>query len=82
MKLPYASLSPQNRKIVNHLKRTGHITADAAITYYRIMSLSRRMVEIQRSGYPIRKEFVAHPVTGQPYKRYALDMNADELELA
>lgn len=65
-------LSPQCRKIVQHLERVGHITQDSAITYYRIMALPRRIKDIEEAGIPISRERTKHPTTGQPYVRYYL----------
>lgn len=65
-------LSPQCRKIINHMERTGHITNDAAITYYRIMALPRRISDIEAAGVSITRERTKHPTTGQTYVRYSL----------
>lgn len=66
----YWSLSPQCRKIVNHCKRAGHITARSALLDYGIMSLSRRMCDLKGAGYKVRSETTTHPATGQKYARY------------
>lgn len=66
------TLSPQCRKIVAHLERAGHITNDAAITYYRIMALPRRISDLEAKGIRINRERVKHPTTGQAYVRYSL----------
>lgn len=73
-KKPFAHLSPQCRKIIRHMRRNpqGTITPDEAITYYRIMSLTRRMNDLKDAGYWIEAEWRAHPVTGQRYRRYRL----------
>lgn len=66
-------LSPQCRKIVTHMERAGHITNDAAITYYRIMALPRRISDIEAMGIKIKRKRTKHPITGQQYVRYSLD---------
>lgn len=68
----FNTLSPQCRKIVSHMERAGHITNDAAITYYRIMALPRRISDIEERGVSINRERVKHPTTGQAYVRYSL----------
>ena len=73
-KTVFGKLSPQCRKIIRHMRRNsqGTITPDEAITYYRIMSLTRRITELRNEGYHIEAEWRAHPVTGQRYRRYRL----------
>lgn len=66
------SLSPQCRKIIGHIERAGHITNDAAITYYRIMALPRRISDLEEAGIRIMRERTKHPTTGQQYVRYSL----------
>lgn len=65
------SLSPQCRKIVQHMERTGHITNDAAITYHRIMALPRRIADLKEAGIKIKTERMKHTTTGQQYVRYS-----------
>jgi len=43
-----------------------------AITQYNIMSLSRRINDLEELGYKFNKVLKAHPVTRQRYKRYHL----------
>lgn len=71
---PVGSLSPQCRKIIVHMRksRTGSISGDEAVNYYRIMALPRRIKDLREAGYRIRAERRKHPVTGQAYKRYHL----------
>jgi hypothetical protein len=65
-------LSPQHRKILNHINRAGHITAREAIVEYSITSLHSRLAELTKLGYRFKTERREHPVTGQPYNRYSI----------
>lgn len=67
-----ASLTPQCRKILQHILRAGHITNDAAITYYRVMALPRRISDLEVRGIKFNRERTTHPTTGQAYVRYSL----------
>lgn len=75
----FNSLSPQCRKVVAHMERAGHITGDAAITYYRIMALPRRISDLEDRGIIVRRERRRHPTTGQPYVAYSLSPNQENL---
>lgn len=66
-------LTPQLRMILNHCKRVGYITGRSAIMDYGIMSLSRRMVDLQELGFKVRTEERRHPGTGQRYRRYYVE---------
>jgi len=68
----FNQLSPQCRKVLSHMERTGSISCDEAITYFRVMSLSRRINDLERSGVPILRTRRKHPTTGQHYVRYHL----------
>lgn len=68
----FNQLTPQCRKIIAHIERAGHITADAAITYYRIMSLPRRINDIEAKGVQFQRERRKHPSTGQHYVAYSI----------
>lgn len=65
-------MPPQLRKIVNHCAVNDHITGDAAITYYRIMALPRRIADLKARGFKVVTERRSHPVTGQRYMRYRI----------
>lgn len=65
-----ATLSPQCRKIIAHMEKAGSITNDAAITYYRVMALPRRIADLREAGIDIRTEERKHPSTGQRYRAY------------
>ena len=65
-------MKPQLKTILKHLNTTGSISNLEAITHYNIMSLSRRVSDLEELGYKFSRELKAHPVTGQPYKRYHL----------
>jgi isocitrate lyase len=62
----------QKKQILNHIKKQGSISMREAIMDYSIQSLTSRIAELRRDGYNIKTYQCAHPVTGQPYARYAL----------
>jgi hypothetical protein len=64
-------MKPQLKTILKHLNTTGSITNLEAITQYNIMSLSRRISDLEMDwGVQFKRELKAHPVTGQRYVRY------------
>ena len=65
-------MKPQLKTIVKHLQTVGSITNREAIVEYNIMSLPRRINDLEELGYSFNKVLKAHPVTGQRYKRYHL----------
>lgn len=65
-------MKPQLKTILKHLNTVGSITNREAIVDYNIMSLSRRVCDLEELGYKFNRELKAHPVTGQRYKRYHL----------
>lgn len=65
------SLPPQTEMILDHLKRVGSISNVEAQALYRARALPKRVSEIRRAGYPIRKEW-KRDATGQRHVRYHL----------
>lgn len=65
-------MKPQLKTIVTHLQTVGSISNLEAITQYNIMSLPRRINDLEELGYTFNRVMKAHPVTGQRYKRYHL----------
>ena len=65
-------MKPQLQTIVKHLQTVGSITNREAIVEYNIMSLPRRINDLEELGYKFNKVLTAPPVTGQRYKRYHL----------
>lgn len=64
-------MKPQLKTILKHLNTTGSITNREAIVDYNIMSLSRRILDLEVDwGVQFKRELKAHPVTGQRYMRY------------
>lgn len=64
-------MKPQLKTILKHLNTTGSITNREAIVDYNIMSLSRRISDLEQDwGVQFKRELKAHPVTGQRYVRY------------
>lgn len=62
----------QKQQILNHIKKQGSISMREAIMDYSIQSLTSRISELRRDGHKIKTYQYSHPVTGQPYARYAL----------
>ena len=58
--------------IMKHLQTVGSISTLDAITQYKIMSLSRRICDLEGFGVKFNRVRKAHPVTGQRYVRYHL----------
>lgn len=73
-------LRPQLRQILTHCKSVGYITPRSAIDDYSIMSLSRRINDLEALGYEVRRENRKHPATGQRYTRYFVSPTPVKLE--
>jgi hypothetical protein len=58
--------------IMKHLQTVGSISNLEAITQYNIMSLSRRICDLESFGNTFNRVRKSHPVTGQRYVRYHL----------
>jgi len=58
--------------IMKHLQTVGSISNLEAITQYNIMSLSRRICDLEHFGNTFNRVRKSHPVTGQRYVRYHL----------
>ena len=56
--------------IMKHLETVGSITNREAIVEYNIMSLPRRIKDLEEFGVKFNRVMKAHPVTGQRYVRY------------
>jgi hypothetical protein len=66
------STSKQHKLIIKHLRTTKGITVREAMIEYSISSLTSRVCELRRDGYPILSTTKRHPVTKQRYVRYTL----------
>lgn len=64
--------SKQLDVIMKHLQTVGSISNLEAITQYNIMSLPRRICDLEDMGVTFNRVRKAHPVTGQRYVRYHL----------
>jgi hypothetical protein len=64
--------SKQLDTIMKHLQTVGSISNLEAITQYNIMSLPRRICDLEDMGVTFNRVRKAHPVTGQRYVRYHL----------
>jgi len=65
-------MTPQAQQVLNHLIYAGSITNVEAHTVLRVRSVSRRITELRRLGFPITKEWRTDS-TGQRYIRYYLE---------
>ena len=70
------STSKQHKLIIKHLRTTKGITVREAMIEYSISSLTSRVCELRRDGYPILSTTRRHPVTKQRYVRYTLPEEA------
>lgn len=70
----FSALTDQARKVYQHMKKAGHITARAAMADYGISSgaLTKRITDIQRAGFEVKKERARHPIHQRLYTRYSL----------
>lgn len=66
-----SQLTPQALRVLDHLKKVGHITNVEAHMVLKCRSVSRRITELRDAGYPIRREFKKDS-QGQRYARYSL----------
>jgi len=62
----------QINTVLKHLKITGSITVRDAMVEYNIMSLPRRILDLEELGYSFNRVNKTNPVTGQRYTRYYL----------
>jgi hypothetical protein len=58
--------------LMKHLRTVGSISTMEAINQYRVMSLSRRICDLEGYGVKFNRVRKTHPVTGQRYVRYHL----------
>ena len=56
--------------LMKHLQTVGSITNREAIVEYNIMSLPRRILDLEQYGVKFNRVRKTHPVTGQRYVRY------------
>lgn len=63
------TLDKQANRVLEHLQTAGSITNVEANAVLKVRSVSRRMTDIIRAGYPIRKE-TRFDSEGQRYVRY------------
>lgn len=67
-------LSPQARKIYDHMQKAGSISAREAMADYGITSatLARRICDLEGAGFKITRETREHPIHQRKYTRYSL----------
>lgn len=72
--LSYAMLTPLAKKIYQHMKRAGSISAREAMADHGITSasLARRICDLEDAGIKVERDRRIHPLTRQSYTRYAL----------
>ena len=68
------NLSPQARKIHDHMVRAGSISARDAMGDYGITSatLARRICDLEGAGIAILRERKTHPIHKREYTRYSI----------
>lgn len=65
-----ASLTARN-KVSLYLEKHGSITPIEALTVLGVHRLAPRIMELRRSGFPIKTEY-RRDMNGRPYARYRL----------
>ncbi|CUA90977.1 Helix-turn-helix domain [Chelatococcus sambhunathii] len=72
------NLSPQARKIHDHMVKAGSISAREAMADYGITSatLARRICDIEEAGFVVKREQRVHPIHKRKYTRYSIDSEA------
>ena len=68
-------MTPQHKKIMNHLTEGKHLTIVEAMHVYRIYNLKARIEELRRMGNDILT-VMCHDETGKRYARYQLNKEA------
>jgi hypothetical protein len=69
------ALRPQTRKVLSHLERRGTITPMEAQVTHAVFSLSSRIAELRKAGFPITKT-LRKDEGGHRYARYTLNRKA------
>lgn len=70
-------LSPQARKVFDHMVKAGVITARDAMADYGMTSatLTRRICDLEEQGVEIDRVIREHPIHGTRYTRYSIARN-------
>tara|TARA_R110000751_G_scaffold282747_1_gene385982 strand:+ start:188 stop:457 length:270 start_codon:yes stop_codon:yes gene_type:complete len=63
-------ITPQDRKIIRHLKVKGKITVREAMLTYNILSLTKRISELNRKGYKLNSCTKTDKLRRTNYKEY------------
>lgn len=71
-----SKLTPQMRQILTHCSTVGYISGRTALLDYGIVSLSRRINDLEAIGYVVTRQRRQHPATGQRYVRYFVEAPA------
>jgi hypothetical protein len=66
------NLTPQQRKVLQHIRKTGNITEREAFVEYSMVGLRARIAELRAKGFNVVHTLKKHPVTGQRYGSYSL----------
>lgn len=76
------SLSPQARKVLDHMEKAGSISAREVMADYGITSatLARRICDIEAAGFKIKREQREHPIHNRRYTRYSVVIDAPPTE--
>jgi hypothetical protein len=69
----YLSMSPQERKVINHLEQVGHLSFRDALIDLDIADVRPRIFELRHTyGFNIKSDEKRNPHTGARYVRYRL----------
>ncbi len=71
----FTALTPQAQDIVKYIRKAGSISARDAVNDLGITSsvLTRRLTDIERSGFTVVRTRKVHGVTQKKYTRYTLE---------
>lgn len=71
-------MTPLAHRVLSFIETHGYITAERAWDFLRVPSgsLTRRVTEIVKAGYPVAKKLTTNPIDGRRYTRYSLETAA------
>lgn len=69
-------MTPQQRKLLSHFRRSKRITGRLALMDYGIQALPKRISELRELGHDITASWKKHPATGQRYREYVYNRAA------
>lgn len=65
-------LTPQARKVLQHLRQHGSLTQRSALIDLGVMALPRRIADLKEAGFDVVSVREKNKITGQRFARYEL----------